>query len=85
MRNLAHMTVKGRIANAVLSLKQKFGASEGTLNITLSRQDFASYTGASYETVFRMMNEMAEENAIRMEGKKIIILSENKLGEYIQH
>ena len=85
MRNLAHMTVKGRIANAILSLKQKFGvAPDGNIAITLSRQDFASYIGATYETVFRMMNEMIEESAIKMDGKNIAVLSENKLQEYIQ-
>ena len=85
MRNLAHMSVKGRIANAILSLKQKFGVgSNGQLGITVSRQDFASYNGATYETVFRLMNEMVEEKAIKMDGKNILILSENKLQEYIK-
>jgi CRP-like cAMP-binding protein len=84
MRNLAHMSVKGRIASAILTLKQKFGTdSEGQLGITISRQDFASYNGATYETVFRMMNEMMEDNAIKMDGKHILILSENKLLGYI--
>lgn len=85
MRNLAHMTVKGRIANAVLTLKEKFGASRDTLNITLSRQDFASYIGATYETVSRIMNEMNEEKAITVNGKQITVVSEKKLLEYIRH
>ena len=72
MRNLAHMTVKGRIANALLFLKNKFGVTpEGTINLLLSRQDLASYTGTTYETLFRVMNELAEENAISMNGKSI--------------
>lgn len=84
MRNLAHMSVKGRIANAIITLKQKFGASpSGQLNITLSRQDFASYNGATYETVFRVMNEMTEEKSIKLAGKEIIIISENKLHDYM--
>ena len=86
MRNLAHMSVKGRIANAILSLKQKFGVTkDGQLNITISRQDFASYNGATYETVFRMMNEMVQEKSIQLNGKDIIIISEDKLLEYIQY
>ena len=86
MRNMAHMSVKGRIANAILTLKQKFGVNNhGQLGITISRQDFASYNGATYETVFRMMNEMVEEKAIRMDGKNITILSEKKLLEYIKN
>jgi CRP/FNR family transcriptional regulator len=82
MRNLAHMTVKGRISNAILFLLQKFGATKAQLNMMLSRQDFAAYVGASYETVFRMLNELAEEGVIKLSGKEITILSENKLKEY---
>ena len=86
MRNLAHMSVKGRIANALLFLKQKFGtASEGHINISLSRQDLASYTGTTYETLFRTMNELAEENAIKMDGKNIILLREDILAGYTNH
>ncbi len=82
MRNLAHMTVKGRVSSAILFLNQKFGSTDGRLNMTLSRQDFAGYVGATYETVFRMLNELAEEGVIKMAGKEIIILSEHILKEY---
>ncbi len=80
MRNLAHMTVKGRVSNALLFLKQKFGtAAAGHIDIKLSRQDLASYTGTTYETLFRVMNELAEENAIKTDGKNIFILKEDIL------
>ncbi|HKZ67671.1 MAG TPA: Crp/Fnr family transcriptional regulator [Chitinophagaceae bacterium] len=83
MRNLAHMTVKGRIANSLLFLKQKFGtASDGHINVLLSRQDLASYAGTTYETLFRAMNELVEENAIKMDGKRIVILQDNALSDY---
>lgn len=84
MRNMAHMTVKGRIANALLSLKNKFGVTkEGNIDILLSRQDLASYTGTTYETLFRVMNELAEENAIKMEAKNIFILQEDILQKHV--
>ena len=82
MRNLAHMTVKGRIANALFFLKQKFGATErGNLAIHLSRQDLASYIGTTYETLFRMMSELSEANIIKTQGKDIFIVQEDKLME----
>lgn len=85
MRNLAHMTVKGRVANALLILHQKFGTTpEGYINIELSRQDLASYTGTTYETLFRTMNELSEENAIRTDGKKIIVIAKDILSRYIE-
>jgi CRP/FNR family transcriptional regulator len=86
MRNLAHMSVKGRVANALLMLQTKFGTSpEGYIDIHLSRQDLASYIGTTYETVFRVMNELVEENAISLDGKNIFIESENILKRHFQN
>ena len=83
MRNLAHMTVKGRIANALLFLRQKFGTTnEGHIDILISWQDMASYTGTTYETLFRIMNELTEEKAIRADGKNISIIREDILYDY---
>jgi CRP/FNR family transcriptional regulator len=80
MRNLAHMPVKGRIAYALLSLRDKFGRNEGGfIDFTLSRQDLASYIGATYETTFRMLNELIQENLIILSGKEIAIAQEEKL------
>ena len=80
MRNLAHMSTKGRIAYALVTLEQKFGIDEaGFLNIVLSRQDLASYTGTTYETLFKMMNEFSAENILSFLEKKIKILNAKKL------
>ncbi|HRH48811.1 MAG TPA: Crp/Fnr family transcriptional regulator [Panacibacter sp.] len=83
MRNLAHMQVKGRMAIALLTLKDKFGVTEnGFINITLSRQDLASYAGTTYETVFRIMNEFIEDDIVSVNGKGISVLDANKLLEF---
>ena len=83
MRNLAHMSVKGRVANALLFLKQKFGTTpEGCIDLSLSRQDLASYTGTTYETLFRTLNELADENAIKTDGKNIFLTREDILAGY---
>lgn len=80
MRNLAHMSVKGRIAKALLLLQSKFDTKpDGHIDLLLSRQDFASYTGTTYETVFRIMANLTEQNIIAVDGKKITILNENAL------
>jgi len=80
MRNLAHMTVKGRVANALLLLHSKFGVnSNGMLNMKISRQDLAAYTGATYETVFRTLNELVQEQMISITDKEIAITNIEKL------
>jgi CRP/FNR family transcriptional regulator len=80
MRNLVHMPVKGRIAHALLVLQQKFGVTaDGYINMTLSRQDLASYTGTTYETAFRVMSELIQENIITISGKQIAVTDTEKL------
>ena len=80
MRNLAHMSVKGRVAQSLLSLKENFGITkEGYLDIVLSRQDLASFSGTTYETVFRILNELVQDKLITITGKNIVITNEPKL------
>lgn len=80
MRNLAHMPVKGRLANALITLKEKFGYDkDGFIAFPLTRQDLASYVGATYETTFRMLNAMVEENLVAVSGRFITLTNEEKL------
>jgi CRP-like cAMP-binding protein len=75
MRDMAHMPVKSRVIRALLALQEKFGANdEGYLRFTLTKQDLASYTGAAYETVFRIMNDLVRDELISLSGKDIRIL-----------
>ncbi|MBE9668379.1 Crp/Fnr family transcriptional regulator [Mucilaginibacter boryungensis] len=80
MRDLAHMPVKGRVAGALIKLQKQFGTTpDGFINIVLSRQDLASFAGATYETVFRVINEMVQEQNIRLSGKSIAIVNQDAL------
>ena len=80
MRDLALMSVKGRFAVALLGLREQFGINEeGCINVDLSRQDLAAFTGATYETVFRTMNEVIAEKLIAIKGKMISIIDEQGL------
>jgi CRP-like cAMP-binding protein len=80
MRDLAHMQVKGRTAQALLALREKFGStSDGAIGFTLSRQDLASYIGTTYETVFRIMNELVKEGFVSLDGKDIRLLEPSRL------
>lgn len=85
MRNLAHMPVKGRLANALLKLESRFGlTAEGTIDIQLSRQDIASYTGTTYETVFRLLTEFTQDNVIQTDGRNITLINKEKLAQLTQ-
>ncbi len=69
MRDLAHMEVKGRIAGALMDMNNKFGTNrDGYIAIGLSRQDIASYAGTTYETLFKLFNELIKEKIINTSG-----------------
>jgi CRP/FNR family transcriptional regulator len=80
MRNLAHMPVKGRVAQALITLQNQFGTTAGGyINMDLSRQDLASFTGAAYESLFRVLIELADEKLITVSGKSILVADEAAL------
>lgn len=84
MRNMAHMPVKGRVAQALLNLQDKFGSKDdGFIDLVLTKQDLASYTGATYETVFRVLNELKDQNLVKLSGKNIGIIDKEKLTSVI--
>lgn len=83
MRNLVHMSVKGRIAQALLHLEKKFGTKDGFINFPLSRQDMASYTGTTYETAHRMLQELVQEGWVTSEDKRFSILQPAQLQLFV--
>lgn len=83
--NLVHLDVKARVAETLLMLKKDFGQNkEGNINITLTKQDLASYAGTTYETFFRMITELEKEKIVLLSGKDIAILKEAKLEKLIE-
>jgi CRP/FNR family transcriptional regulator, polysaccharide utilization system transcription regulator len=80
MSDLVHMGVRGRVAATLIMLKNQFGhGKDGFINLTLTRQDMASYAGTTYETVFRVVSAMAREKLVKVSGKAIGILNEPAL------
>jgi CRP-like cAMP-binding protein len=80
MRDLAHMSVKGRFAQSLLTLKQQFGTDQdGYIGLEISRHDLASFAASTYETVFRTINDLLKDNIIMVTGKKIRIKNQEKL------
>jgi CRP-like cAMP-binding protein len=76
MRDLAHVPVRNRVANTLLYLEDKFGKDEkGFIGFPVSRQDIASYTGAAYETVYKLLTEFSAAEFIKTDGKNIAVLS----------
>lgn len=85
MRDLVHMDTRGRIADALLMMSKNFGCeTNGTILMQLTRQDLSSFVGTTYETVFKIINELVREKSIFVKGKEIRILDAKKLQSYTQ-
>ncbi len=85
MTYLAQMTVRERVAFALLYLKDVFGydSSRQVLNVNISRADIASICGTNVEQVIRNLSDFEKEKLIAKEGKKIRITNEEGLGEML--
>lgn len=85
MRNMIHMSVKARIANTFLMLKKQFGTDDrGLIDVDLSRQDIASFSGTTYETLFKVINEFSASGRIQAVGKRIMISDEAYLVQLVE-
>ena len=77
---IAQKSVKERLAELLLVLKNRFGVNEnGQLNIVLSREELANVVGTATESVIRLLSEFKSERYIDINGKKIAILNEKAL------
>lgn len=86
MRHLALMEVRGRVADAVLTIRDTFGVdAEGYVNTPITRQDIASYAGTTYETVFRLFTEWAAQGFLDTSGKYLRITDAGALRAIIPH
>ena len=74
MRDLTHMEVKGRIAGALLEIATLFGLDKDRyITVALTQQDIASYTGTTYETVYKFFVELKMRKILSTSGKSIRI------------
>ncbi len=80
---LAQKSVRERLAETLLMLKEYYGAEDdhGMLNVSLSREDLANIVGTATETVIRLLSEFRQEKLIDLNGRKIRILNQQALIE----
>lgn len=72
---LAHMDVTGRVARILLDLcrePEAMSHPEGT-QLHISRQEIGRMAGCSRETVGRILQQMAEEGMIEVNGMDIVV------------
>ncbi len=79
--NMAQKPVRARMAEAILLLKENFGVEDdnATINTVMKREDIGSIAGTTTETSIRILSDFNKKKFIKLVGKKIKILEQNKL------
>lgn len=75
---LTQKHVRGRMADALLTLKARFGTeSDGkTLGVILSREDISNISSMTTANAIRTIRQLTKEGVIATHGKRIIIEDE---------
>lgn len=78
---LAYNSVRKRVSESLLMLQKSYKKEDdtGKFSMPVSREDLASITGASKETVIRTLSDFKDEGLIDINGSTITIVNESKL------
>lgn len=79
--NLTQKHIRGRLAEALLFLKESYGVEEdeSTLSIYLSREDLANLSNMTTSNAIRTLSNFASERLITIDGRKIKLIDEDRL------
>ena len=77
--SLAYDSVRKRVANALLELKEKYGSDTEGERIDIQRSDLANMVGTAPESVIRTLSDFKEEELIAIKGKGITIIDQKGL------
>jgi CRP-like cAMP-binding protein len=81
--DLIFTDVPGRVAKSLLGMADRFGTRDdtGLLRVThdLTQEELAQLVGASRETVNKALADFAHRDWLRLEGKTVLVLDEDRL------
>lgn len=79
--SLTQKHIRGRLAEALLALKQSYGTDEDgvTIAMYMSREDLANMSNMMTNNAIRVLSQFAQEGVVGVDGRKIKILDEEAL------
>lgn len=79
--SLTQKHIRGRLAESLLVLRDTYGfETDGkTIRVYLSREDIANLSNMTTSNAIRTLSNLATEEIIAIEGRKIMILDSHKL------
>lgn len=77
---LAYSSVRQRVADALLLLKERYQKEVGgQFSINITRDDLANIVGTATESLIRTLSDFKEEGLVAVSGSKITIVDVEKL------
>jgi CRP-like cAMP-binding protein len=76
---LAYNSLRKRVADALLLLRDKFGNGNSPFSIHISREDLANIAGTATESLIRTLSDFKSEKLIDIRDGNIVLLNEKKL------
>ena len=78
--NLAQKSVRERLAEVLLILRETFGENEeGELDIALTREEIANMVGTATESVIRLLSEFKDDDLIEIHGRRLALKNVKEL------
>ncbi len=79
--NLTQKHIRGRLAEALLYLKDNYGVEEdgATISIYLSREDLANLSNMTTSNAIRTLSNFVSDDILAIDGRKIKIIDEDRL------
>lgn len=80
IKDIAQKPVKNRLAEILLLIAHDFGVeSDGTLKLSISREDLSNIVGTATETVIRLLSDYKSDGLVEAKGRKIKLLNPDYL------
>ena len=81
--SLAYNSLRKKVANALITIHNKYGNGVVDFAIDISRENLANVAGAAKESVIRTLGDFKDEKLIEMRRGSVVIVDENKLRHLI--
>ncbi|MDR3682051.1 MAG: response regulator [Flavipsychrobacter sp.] len=77
--NLAYNSLRKKVADALMTIYNKYSAGNPEFEIDISRENLANIAGTAKESVIRTLSDFKDEKLIDIRHGDIVILNEKKL------
>ena len=80
---IAYNSLRKRVADALITLQNKYKKPDTVFSINISREDLANIAGTATESLIRTLSDFKSEKLIEIKDGNIFIINEKKLASLL--